>query len=140
MTDYTKEFLEFENISKIYAECFLNNHFGITQSSDIPDSVRCEMERLYVMYEYLLYKNNFGLKIKDEELVTFLKAVGKSNYIKTLNNFCTHCGRFTRECYDESSLVRYMMDYNKKLFNYELDKVSYPCSDDCLILEGKYNV
>ena len=117
MINYKQEFLEIETISKAYVDNFFNNYFAITDSSKIPTNIKSDMVNMYIMYEYLNYKQKCGLRLKEEEFSKFLNAIGRTSYAKTLVEYCKLCGKFTRDYYDDVALARYMTDFAKKKFN-----------------------
>ena len=139
MADYKQEFFEFEQISKPYADNFLNNYFDIKDCSKISSVIHNEMVKLYVMYEYLDYKAKGGLKIKEADFCKMLNSIGRNSYATTLVDYCKLCGKFTRDRYDDKSLIRCMVDYNKKKYNYSLSSYSYSCYDPNFI-SGRENV
>ncbi len=140
MADYTKEFLEFETISKLYANNFLNNYFNIDKNANVSSKMRLELERIYILYEYLDYKCKGGLKIKENELCNFLRAVGKSNYVQTIVDYCKLCGKFTRDSYEEKFLVKYIMNYDHKKYNDTLGGVQLTLNEPQLIYVGRCDV
>ena len=139
MKDYKQEFFEFEEVSKIYADSFLYNYFNIKKDTKLANNIHREMINLYVMYEYLDYKQKNGLKIKEKEFCDLLESIGRSNYAKTLVDYCKLCGKFTRERYDEGSLVKYIIDYNKKKFNFSICNMKN-CSYEPIYIMGDMNV
>lgn len=141
MQDFKQEFYEFETISKAYVDSFLNNYFSVTlsaQNSKVPKKIIDDMANMYIMYEYLGFKQKSGLNLKEEEFKRFLLAIGRSNYAQTLVDYCSTCGKFTRDRYDEISLVKSINEYNKKKFNVVLSNYVYANFDQGYMME-KYS-